>query len=149
MSPSLASPVIVVHSLPQAVAVLQEAAKVGRAVTLLSAPGAGASAGPGWFGNVVAAARAEVPAARFTALLDCGDENGAALAAIRYGIEGIVFTGRADVAARLADLAARQGASLLTQRPREDLDLASEFFADDERLHRRCAEFLATVTGIC
>ena len=96
-------PVIVVHSLAQAIAVLTAAAHASRAIVLASAPDAGGYTGPGWFGAVVAAAREAVPDARFSALLDCGDNVGAALAAIRSEIEAVVFTGRADVAHRLTE----------------------------------------------
>jgi hypothetical protein len=61
---------------------------------LASAPGAGSYVGPGWFGALVDAAREAVPEARFSALLDCGDDVGAALAAIRSEVEGTVFIGR-------------------------------------------------------
>ena len=56
-------PVIIIHSLAHAVAVLSAAAEVRRPVVLLSAPDAGISAGPGWWREVIAAARAAVPAA--------------------------------------------------------------------------------------
>ncbi len=135
-------PVIIVHSLAHAVAALSAAAEAGRRVTLLSAPDAGIYAGPGWFGALVAAARAAVPAAHATALLDCGDDAGAAQAAIRAGIEGVVFTGRADVAERLADVARQRGALLLSARPAVVLDLETEFFASPEALQRRVAEAL-------
>jgi hypothetical protein len=84
-----------------------------------------------------------VPAAEGAALLDCGDDAGAAQAAIRAGIEGVIFTGRADVAERLADIAAQAGARLLTARPHATLDLGTEFFAAPETLRRRCAKFLS------
>lgn len=139
-------PVIVIHSLAHAVAALRAAAERGRAITIASAPDAGIYAGPGWFGALLAAAREAVPTARMTALLDCGDDAGAAQAAIRAGIEGIVFTGPADAAARLADIAGQRGASLLTARPEPALDLGGLFFADGETLRRCCAEVLASVT---
>jgi len=107
---------------------------------LASPPGAGSYVGPGWFREVVSAARAAVPEASFSALLDCGDEVGAALGAIRSGIEGVVFTGRADVASRLADIAAQHGVRFLTTRPAPALDLGDDFFAAPEILERRCAE---------
>lgn len=109
---------------------------------LLSAPGAGSYAGPGWFREVVAAVRATVPAARFSALLDCGDDVGAALAAIRSEIEGVVFTGRMDVARRLADIARRHGVPFVTDRPAPALDCGDDFFASSETIERRCADLL-------
>jgi len=51
-----------------------------------------------------------------------------------------VFTGRADVASRLADIAAQHGVRFLTTRPAPVLDLGDDFFAAPEILERRCAE---------
>jgi pimeloyl-ACP methyl ester carboxylesterase len=136
-------PVIIVHSLGHAVAALRAAAAAGRRVTLLSARGAGGYAGPGWFRGLVAAAREAVPEARFSALLDCGDEPGAALAALRSGVKGLIFTGRADVAERLADIARQRRARFEPARPAAALDLGADFFAAEERLVARCAEALA------
>ena len=134
--------VIIIHSLAQAIAALTAAARAGRPVALASAPNAGSYVGPGWFGALVVAAREAVPGARFSALLDCGDDVGAALAAIRSEIEGVVFTGRADVARRLADIAAQHGVRFETESPTVALDLGAEFFAGEEILERRCAELL-------
>lgn len=140
------APVIVVHSLAHAVAALSAAAELRRPITIASSPEAGIYAGPGWFRALVAAARGAVPAANATALLDCGDDAGAAQGAIRAGIEGIVFIGRADVAARLADIAGQRGAMLVTTRPEPALDLCALFFADNDALRRRCADALASVS---
>jgi RecB family exonuclease len=138
-------PVIIVHALAHAVAALSAAAEAGRPVTLASAPDAGSYTGPGWFGALIAAAREAVPTAQSQALLDCGDDAGAAQAALRGGIEGVIFTGRADVADRLADIAVRAGARLLTARPAAALDLGIKFFASPEVLCRGCAEVFRSV----
>ncbi|HEX3536113.1 MAG TPA: hypothetical protein VHU15_05050 [Stellaceae bacterium] len=113
---------------------------------LLSAPAAGLSAGPGWWRALIAAARAAVPQAQCTALLDCGDDAGAAQGAIRTGVEAVVFSGRADVAERLADIAGQRNAKIVTARPPGALDLAEFFFADPDQLLRRCRDVLALVT---
>jgi acyl-CoA reductase-like NAD-dependent aldehyde dehydrogenase len=136
------APVIVVHSLVQAIAALTAAVKAGRAVVLLSAPGAGSYVGPGWFGAMVDAAREAVPKARFFTLLDCADDVGAALAAIRSEIEGVVFTGRADVARRLADIARQHRVQFVTDRPAPALDLGDNFLASPEFLEQHCADLL-------
>ncbi len=112
-------------------------------MTLLSATNAGIYAGPGWFGAIVEAAAKAVPEAVFTAFLDCGDQPGAALAAIRAGVEGVIFTGRNDVADRLADIAHQRGVKFLTQRPVVGLDLLEDFFAAEPAIQQRCADFLA------
>jgi len=140
---SPAAPVIVVHSLAQATAALTAAAKAGRPVVLVSAPGAGSYAGPGWFGAMVEAAREAVPDARFSALLDCGADVGAALAAIRSEIERVVFSGRTDVARRLAGIAEQHGVRLVTDRPAATFDLGDDFFASPEVLEQRCADLLS------
>jgi hypothetical protein len=117
---------------------LQEAEAAGRAVVLLSAPDAGIYAGAGWFKAVIGAARAAAPTADVSAVLDCGDDAGAAQAALRAGIATIVFTSRTDVTERLTAIAAATGARVLTARPAADLDLLAEFFSDAATLRRRC-----------
>lgn len=109
---------------------------------LASPPDAGGYVGPGWFAALVDAAREAVPEARFAALLDCGENVGAALAAIRTGVEGVIFTGRADVARRLADIAQQHGVNFETERPSVTLDLVEDFFASLEDVKKRCAAFL-------
>ncbi len=135
-------PVIIIHSLAQAIAALNVATRAGRAIVLASAPDAGGYVGPGWFGALIAAAREAVPGARFSALLDCGDNVGAALAAIRLEIEGVVFIGRADVAGRLGDIARQHGVRFETDRWATALDLGEDFFVSGDSVERRCAEFL-------
>ena len=115
---------IVVHSQAHAVAALNAAAEAGKPVLLLSAVDAGLAAGAGWWREMIAAARDSLPGSSSGertgallagalpsgalppgALLDCGDDAGAAQGALRAGVEAIVFSGRADVAERLADIA--------------------------------------------
>ena len=113
---------------------------------LASAIDTGSYAGPGWWGALVAAAHDAVPAAQFTSLLDCGDDAGAAQAAIRAGRRAIVFTGRDDVAERLADIARQRGIGLLTRRPPASLDLGDSFFASPETLRQHCAAFFGAAS---
>ena len=138
-------PAFVVHSLTHAVAALKAAAEAGRPVILLSAADAGIYAGPGWFKALAEAARKAVPAARFTAVLDCGDDAGAAQGAIRGGIDAAIYLGRDDVAERLAEIAQQAGVSLLTTRPQPLLDLGELFFASSDTLRERCTAALASV----
>ena len=108
---------------------------------LASAPDAGGYVGPGWFSALVTAAGEAIPEARFSAFLDCGDNVGAALAAIRAEVQGVIFIGRADVARRLGDIAQQHRVRFETSRPDGALDLRDDFFALPESLERRCAEF--------
>jgi hypothetical protein len=133
---------IIIHSLFQATAALTASARAGRPVVLVSAPDAGGYVGPGWFQALVAAAREAAPDARCSTFLDCGENVGAALAALRAEVEGVIFTGRPDVARRLADIARQHRAHFETKRPVDALDLGEDFFATQEDLERRYAEFL-------
>ena len=135
-------PVIIVHSLTQAIAALRASAAAKRAIVLASPPDAGGYVGPGWFKEMVSAACEAVPEARCSALLDCGNNVGAALAAIRAEVEGVAFTGGADVARRLSGIARQHNVRFATERPAEALDLAGDFFASPEDIEQRCAAFL-------
>ena len=136
-------PAIVVHSLAHAVAALQAAAETGRPVLLLSAVDAGLSAGAGWWREAITAARSSVPTARAAALLDCGDDAGAAQNALRVGVEAIVFTGSAGscrAPRRHRPPTREPGASRASgsgARPRR------RFFAPPETLRRRVLAILA------
>jgi hypothetical protein len=88
---------------------------------------------------VIDTAREAAPSARFSAILDCADDAGAAQGALYAGIDTVVFTGRPDVAARLSGIAATKAAHVLTARPTPTLDLIADFFADTATLQQLCA----------
>lgn len=111
------APAVLVHGLGDARTAVGSAFALGVPVTLLSAPAASAHAGALWFLEVASLATADFPGALATAVLDCADRAGDALGAITAGITHLVFTGRADVAARLDDIACGNGAVVLTRRP--------------------------------
>src|ERR1700691_2415737 len=98
---------IIVHSLAQAEAAVAAAASLGLPVTLMSAPGAGAYAGVSWWQALVAQAAASRPDTTVASVLDCAEEAGTVLAAIRMGLRHLRFTGPADRRERLAALAAQ------------------------------------------
>ena len=97
---------IVIHSLDHARAALAAAAARGKDVTLASAPGAALQAGPGWFKAVIDEARAAFPQVAVTAILDCSDQPGAALAALRLGLVNLRFHGAAELQEKLAGMGA-------------------------------------------
>jgi hypothetical protein len=105
---------IIIHSLDDARAALRAARELRLPVAVISGPGGGSYAGPGWFNAVIETAQSECPEVPVTAILDCDDASGHVLGALRAGVKAVRFTGRADVAAKLADIAASQGAVLLT-----------------------------------
>jgi hypothetical protein len=110
-------PCITVHSLDHARAALHAAAAADARVTLLSAPGAAAYVGPGWFGQLLNQLNDEERAALAGAYLDCGPRPGDVLAAFRAGVPGVIFTGRSDVADKLRALAHAHRAAFRTDRP--------------------------------
>jgi hypothetical protein len=97
---------IVIHSLNHARTALAAAAACGKEVTLASAPGAALQAGAGWFKSVIEQARAAYPQVAVTAILDCSDQPGAAMAALRLGLKDLRFHGAAELREKLAGMGA-------------------------------------------
>lgn len=114
---------VVVHSLAQAQAALAAAASCGVSLTLLSGPGAASYAGPAWFLEIVRQARLAHPGVPVTAVLDCADQPGRALAALRLGVKHIRLAGTSRARARVAAIADAMGA-ILDDRRYDVLDLA-------------------------
>jgi hypothetical protein len=110
---------VVVHGAEHARLAMAAAATHGRAVRLLSAPGAAGYGGAGWFLACCAEAGGQA-----LAVLDCGAAPGRALQAIRAGLPAIVFTGPQKLADTLAPIAAQAGCTLLRARP-PALDMAA------------------------
>ena len=116
---------VIVHSLEHARAAVAAAAELRVPVELVSAGAAAGFAGPMWFLEVVRAARADYPQVPVTAVLDCGEAPGYALAALRAGCRAIRFQSRAAVVSKIAAIAKQQGAVLRGGRLRA-LDLLNE-----------------------
>jgi hypothetical protein len=123
---------IVIHSLDHARAALAAAAACGREVTLASAPAAALQAGPGWFKAVIEEAREAYPQVTVTAILDCSDQPGAAMAALRLGLTNLRFHGAAELREKLTGMGA-----VLAPAAEASLDLRE--FKEPETA---CAAFL-------
>lgn len=74
---------------------------------------AGASAGPGWFQAIVERLEAEFPDTEFDVVLDCGEEAGTTLAALRRGVRRVRFSGSREAFRRLSGIAAQLDATLV------------------------------------
>jgi hypothetical protein len=139
----MAEPVIIVRSLAQAQAALAAAAEAGCAIVLASPPDGALSAGAAFYAALAREAAARHPAAKFTLRVDCGDDTGAALGALRIGIPEISCRAPRAAKERLAALARRHNARLVptTARTwRDSLDLqgvGDPLPACRERLARR------------
>jgi len=113
-------PAVTVHGLAHALAALAP----GRGVTLLSAPGAAAYAGCGWWRALVAQARAQHPGTAADDILDCGEAAGRAMEALRIGQRLLILDPACTAYAAVAAAAVECGAVLLDRRPAA-LDLAA------------------------
>ena len=105
-------PIVIVHGLDDARAALAAAAELGVAVILRSAPGAAAYLGAATFREMVAEAARAHPGVAVTAVLDCADDPGLALNALREGVKAVRVAVAPAVEARIADIAAQVGAVL-------------------------------------
>lgn len=116
----------IVHSLSQAILALTAARDAGVPVTLRSPSEGAQSMGPLFFRALAEAALDRVPGAQATAMLDCGDAPGLALAALRSGIKAVRVDVLDSTLAKLRDIAAQMNAKIYA--PGEDgaiLDLAT------------------------
>jgi hypothetical protein len=113
------SPAVIVHGLEMARAALAP----GRPVTLLSAEGAAAYAGIGWWQALVRAAHEDFPETEVLDILDCGFAPGRALEALRAGHTHLVLRADHRVWADIAERTASLGGVLLAEAPAA-LDLA-------------------------
>jgi len=117
-------PAVIVHGMPH----VRLALATGLAFRLLSAPGASGTLGVGWWRALAGAA------GRDDDILDCGEDGGAALLALRAGQRTLVLRG--PFLAAVTDTAGTFGARVLTERP-PALDLAGRGAA------RRLTDWLA------
>lgn len=113
---------VIIHSLEHAKAALSVAERLGVPVVLLSAPGAAAYVGAAVFREMADAAARFCPGARFTAVLDCGEDPGLALGALRHGIKGVSISVAPEVKGKIADIAAQSG-GVVYESKTEALDL--------------------------
>jgi hypothetical protein len=116
-----AGPAVIVNGRDDAVAALRGAR--GAPITLLSAPGAVLFAGCLWWREVVRQARAIVPDANATDILDCADASGLAVSALRLGQQAVVLSDQAPGYSSVLAIAHDLGAQVLPMAP-PALDLA-------------------------
>jgi hypothetical protein len=125
MTPAAMAKAVVVHDLVQAAMALAVAASLKEPIAIWSAPRAAIELGVGWFAGLMRRAQESEPRARAVFVLDCGDRADLVQDAFREGLGDACFTGRAAVAARLADIARKSRARLHRKRPHA-LDLGAK-----------------------
>jgi hypothetical protein len=99
---------VVVHHLEQAQTALAAGAEFGCAIELRSAPGAAGYAGVGYLKALGDELGREL-------LVDCGDDAGLVMAALRTGCGRIAFSGSDELGRRLGDMAEQLGAVLVVE----------------------------------
>jgi len=124
----MSAPVFVVHALDHARAAVAACAERGLPATLVSAPGAAAYLGAQVFREMIAEAGRAHPHVSVTAVLDCGEDVGLALQALRHGLKAIRLAAAPATLAKVADIAAQMGARLENESDAAALDLLG---ADD------------------
>ena len=139
-------PAIIVHSLAQALVAAEAAAVLGKPLTLRSAPGAGGTVGVGWFASLAAVLAERYPDLEFTLVLDCADEAGTALGALRRGLKAVRVVVPEETRAKLEALARGYGARL-DDDDRPALDLSQSLverasLVEQADLAARCRDWL-------
>jgi hypothetical protein len=105
-------PAIIVHGIDDLHAALDAAASLQRPLTVLSIPGAAGSAGAPWFHALIQAGSAEYPGVPLTGVLDCADQPGHALAALRAGCRDLLLVESVPAWPRVCAIAEAAGARL-------------------------------------
>ncbi len=109
---------IIFHNLDQAEAAMASAAAEGRELTLLTAPGAAAYGGPGYYLAMIEAAQARHPDVPVRAILDCGDDGALAQMALAQGWRSLVLRGKKSVREKIRQIAIHYGAEVLSRPPK-------------------------------
>jgi len=113
----------IVHDREHALAVAAASAETGTPVRVFSPPHGAATLGADVFQAIVAEAHETFPEADISAVLDCGDEPGTALGAIRRGVEAVSLAVQPEARQRIVDIALQSGTEVV-ERHAEALDLA-------------------------
>jgi hypothetical protein len=111
-------PWVVVQDVAEARLALDLAAKRGLTVGLLSPVDCARIHGAPWFLHLIDLASARRQEALREAALDCADAPGLALGALRQGAKAIILKAPKPVFDKVAQIARRQGATLLATRPK-------------------------------
>ena len=116
-------PNIIIHNLDQATMALQTACECNQAVTLRSTPDAAAYLSPVVFKAMIEEAAAAVPGASFKAVLDCGNQAGLVMNALRQEIHHIRADLRDNIHAKVSSMAEQSGAVVMRYDEDPTLDL--------------------------
>lgn len=118
------STAFVFHSRQHAAAALSAASRTARGVTLLTPPGAARHGGPEYLLAMIRSARPGIDEVEATAVIDCGDDAGTAMRALRCGWRNLALRARPEVVEKVSDMALQLGGVVRRDLP-SALDLLS------------------------
>ena len=101
---------------------LRAAKETGCEVLLISAPGAAAYLGGAVFRELLEEAHAAEPEAKFQGILDCADDAGIAMNAVRQGVKQIAFHATPEINKKI-DAICKQAKALRVDLPTAPHDL--------------------------
>ena len=145
MSQAQNAPMIIVHDLVQARAVLAVASQHNRPVLLRSPETTSAAIGPAIFVETTKLARASYPKGFAGAIFDCGAEAGLAIAAIRYGDCHIIVNTEPETTEKIKKLAEAKSVTALDKRTLEDRGFAVLDLKDAKSVSSTVEDFLKNI----
>lgn len=84
---------VVIYSISDMRTVLAAAEENGCGAAIITAPGIASTLGPRWFTAMLARLQDEYTETPLLAIMDCGDREGVAMAALQHGVQAIYFQG--------------------------------------------------------
>ncbi len=118
---SLPTP-IVIYSISDLRAALLAAEETGFGLSVITAPGIASTLGPRWFTAMLARLQDDYPETPLLAIMDCGDREGVAMAALQHGVPAIYFKGHPTSTQKLQWMARKVKAEFFNQLgPKLDL----------------------------
>lgn len=119
----LDQPIFIIHGRDHAFCVAQASEQTGVPVFLFSARGAALSLGPEVFLTIIKTAYRHFPDAQIEGVLDCADDAGVALGALRRGVTHISVNAPDPSQTKIIDIARQLGATV-QKYPTNAVDLA-------------------------
>ena len=118
----MSEPTFIIHDISHALAVGKASMELNAPVVVLSAPGLATTLGPEAFTALIEKTMAAYPDALVLGVLDCGDQAGTAIGALRRGVRRISVDVEAATLGKITDIAHQLEADVIT-RPDKALDL--------------------------
>jgi hypothetical protein len=113
---------VIIHDIVDARVVCSAAIGFGNQVTMWTASGALFYLGPAWIIEIWRHVRREFPELIINTVIDCGNDPGNALSAIRSGAEGVALNAKPSVKKKIRQIASARNV-MIWKCPNRILDL--------------------------